>query len=318
MSTTSTDSPALRFDWTDYQAIADQPQVYETIRALLDDHTEDNATSMVRQVVEAAAERLLNLTQAQPTQRGPLSPFDAAARAMDMASLPAGAVTPTLDDDSFTDPAIAACHLALWTRKDGAMTNAVQLLVRPKDVRCDESGAHPGEQFVMLTITREEVAAMLFELEQDIADCLHAAAMPRLDDFDQPIVYDTDEIDQIAHALTGDEGEDDGVTVLNHLVKYLGNVHPGKTMTQVLIETEEARAAAAPQAEPCRQPISREQAIAIAREAAVAARDASGAPAHSYLPMDSGENWHPHEWVVEAIMAAPQAERAHGITKDGA
>lgn len=84
---------------------------------------------------------------------------------------------------------------------------------------------------------------------------------PRLDDFDQPIVYDTDEIDLIAHALTGDEGEDDSVTVLNGLVKYLGVVHPGKTMTQVLIETEDARAtvkdsltAQAPQAAPTPEP----------------------------------------------------------------
>lgn len=76
-----------------------------------------------------------------------------------------------------------------------------------------------------------------------------AQGVPRLDDFDQPIVYDTDEIDLIAHALTGDEGEDDGVTVLHRLVKYLEVVHPGKNMIEVLTETEDARAAA-PQAEP--------------------------------------------------------------------
>lgn len=83
--------------------------------------------------------------------------------------------TPTLEDDTFVDQAIAACSLALWTRKDGAMTNAVQLLVRPLDVRGDESGGHPGEQFVMVTITREEVRAMLAALEQDMADCLMVA-----------------------------------------------------------------------------------------------------------------------------------------------
>lgn len=81
---------------------------------------------------------------------------------------------PTLEDDSFVDPAIAACSLALWPRKDGTMTNAVQLLVRPRDVRGDESGGHPGERFVMVTITREEVRAMLHALKQDMADVLDA------------------------------------------------------------------------------------------------------------------------------------------------
>lgn len=81
---------------------------------------------------------------------------------------------PTLEDDSFVDPAIAACSLALWSRKDGTMINAVQLLVKPLDVRGDESGGHPGERFVMVTITREEVRAMLHALKQDMADVLDA------------------------------------------------------------------------------------------------------------------------------------------------
>ncbi len=83
--------------------------------------------------------------------------------------------TPTLEDDTFVDPAIATCSFALWPRKDGAMTNAVQLLVRPLDVRGDESGERPGEQFVMVTITREEVRKMLAALEEDMADCWRAA-----------------------------------------------------------------------------------------------------------------------------------------------
>lgn len=89
------------------------------------------------------------------------------------------APAPTLLDDEFTDPAIAACHLTLWDRQDGAMTNAVQLLVRPADLRGDESGAHPGERFVMVTILREEIEAMLHELQADLADCLKAAGAPR-------------------------------------------------------------------------------------------------------------------------------------------
>ena len=86
---------------------------------------------------------------------------------------------PTLEDDTFVDPAIANCCLTLWERKDGAMTNAVQLLVRPTDVRGDESGGHPGERFVMVTITREEVAAMLKALNEDAALCLASVGADR-------------------------------------------------------------------------------------------------------------------------------------------
>ena len=60
-----------------------------------------------------------------------------------------------------------------------------------------------------------------------------------------------------------------------------------------------------------RQPLTDEQAISIARDCAVAARDKDGNPHHDYLPMDGGSRWMPHAWVVEAI------KRAHGIGKDG-
>lgn len=93
--------------------------------------------------------------------------------------------TPTLADDSFVDSAIAACGVCLWECKDGVtVTNAVQLLVRPTDVRGDESGGHPGETFVMVTITREELAAMLAALTSDWADvtAVAVAAMKGLND----------------------------------------------------------------------------------------------------------------------------------------
>jgi hypothetical protein len=82
--------------------------------------------------------------------------------------------TPTLADDSFVDKAIAHASIALWDSHDGAITNAMQLLARPVDVRGDESGAHPGERFVMITITREEVRAMLKALDDDWADHVKA------------------------------------------------------------------------------------------------------------------------------------------------
>jgi hypothetical protein len=77
---------------------------------------------------------------------------------------------PTLDDDSLVDKAIAQVSISLWDSHDGGMTNAVVLLVRPLDVRCDESGGHPGESFVMITITREEIAEMQKALDADWAD----------------------------------------------------------------------------------------------------------------------------------------------------
>ncbi len=82
---------------------------------------------------------------------------------------------PTLDNDSFVDKAIAAMSIALWDSPTGGVTNAVQILVRPTDVRSDESGAHPGESFVMLTVVREEIREMLRALNDDWADQLKFA-----------------------------------------------------------------------------------------------------------------------------------------------
>ena len=76
---------------------------------------------------------------------------------------------PSLDDDSFVDKAIATMAITLWDRHYGGTTNAVQLLVRPTDMRSDESGEHPGETFVMVTLTREELRALLTELDEDWA-----------------------------------------------------------------------------------------------------------------------------------------------------
>lgn len=74
---------------------------------------------------------------------------------------------PTLAANTFVDKAIATCGICLWEKFGGGTTNAVQLLVRPTDIRIDESGECPGEKFVMLTITREELRKMLRELDED-------------------------------------------------------------------------------------------------------------------------------------------------------
>lgn len=81
----------------------------------------------------------------------------------------ADVLEPTLADDSFQDEALAQAACVLWKTEDGKITNAVQLLVRPTDVRGDESGEHPGESFVMVTITREELRAMLNWLDEDLS-----------------------------------------------------------------------------------------------------------------------------------------------------
>ena len=83
---------------------------------------------------------------------------------------------PTMENDGFVDKAIATVSITLWESANGGMTNAVQLLVRPADVRGDESGAHPGESFVMVTIIREEVREMLQGLDDDWADQMKFAA----------------------------------------------------------------------------------------------------------------------------------------------
>ena len=65
-----------------------------------------------------------------------------------------------------------------------------------------------------------------------------------VDDWGNPITYSTEAVDMAAHALTGDEGEDDSVTVLESMARYVENVWPGKTALEVLIEYEESRLAA--------------------------------------------------------------------------
>jgi hypothetical protein len=70
----------------------------------------------------------------------------------------------------------------------------------------------------------------------------------RTDDWGKPIIYDTDKVDEVTVALTGDEGEEDSLTVLNSMVRYVSNVWPGKTALQVLIECEGAMIATKPAA----------------------------------------------------------------------
>lgn len=62
---------AERFDWSDYREITDVPSVDEAIRTFLDDQTEDNSTCLVREIVEAAGDRLLSLSAPQQAKQLP-------------------------------------------------------------------------------------------------------------------------------------------------------------------------------------------------------------------------------------------------------
>ncbi len=68
----------------------------------------------------------------------------------------------------------------------------------------------------------------------------------RTDDWGVPIIYDTDEVDELTARLTGDEGEDESLTVLRSMAAYVQNVWPGKTAMQVLTECEESTLSAPP------------------------------------------------------------------------
>lgn len=68
------------------------------------------------------------------------------------------------------DQSIANAEIGLHDTPDGGMTNAITFLVRPEQYVTDASGAHPGEMFIAVTLTREEVRDALANLDQDWAD----------------------------------------------------------------------------------------------------------------------------------------------------
>lgn len=85
----------------------------------------------------------------------------------------------SLRTGSFTDSNLAAVSFGLEINKDDSFTNAVYLLVRPKDMRCDEAGEHPpSETFAQVIITYEELRAMVKALDDDWALQQKHAPMP--------------------------------------------------------------------------------------------------------------------------------------------
>ena len=78
----------------------------------------------------------------------------------------------------FVDKAIATYGITLWDNTLGQITNAAQFLIRPTDMRIDESGQYPGETFVMATLTRDELRSVLDDLEQDWADVVYHVGDP--------------------------------------------------------------------------------------------------------------------------------------------
>jgi hypothetical protein len=154
---------------------------------------------------------------------------------------------------------------------------------------------HPGSA---LDTAKRNTAEAIPMLEAALAvAATSAGAQPTMylvpddcprDDFDQPIIYLTNEVNLVAHSLTGSEGEEDALTELKGMARYVSNVWPGKTALQVLLEYEEA---ALPSAK--RVPLSDEQVRSI-----VAAHGTGG-------------------WQTSSDMAlfARAIERAHGITE---
>ena len=53
------------------------------------------------------------------------------------------------------------------------------------------------------------------------------------------LVYDTEDVDSATHALTGDEGEDDSVTLLRRLAKAIEQRQPGKSVWDLLDALDE-------------------------------------------------------------------------------
>lgn len=80
--------------------------------------------------------------------------------------------------ECYFDPAIAAMHCSLDYLADGHMTNVAEVLVRPSALVSDESGEHPGERFMRVKFTREDVQGMLAWLEQDWADTVQHCGRP--------------------------------------------------------------------------------------------------------------------------------------------
>jgi hypothetical protein len=62
--------------------------------------------------------------------------------------------------------------------------------------------------------------------------------------------YSTEGIDLVTHALTGYEGEEDALTELKRVVRYVQKVWPGKTALKVLEDHEECAMAQQERAEP--------------------------------------------------------------------
>lgn len=109
---------------------------------------------------------------------------------------------PTLDNDTFDDQAIATMSVGLCARRDnGRVTNAVDILVRPVHVSCDESGSHPGEKFVLLHLTREEVRSALHFLEEDWATQVELAGDPNEKRGPRPRISDGARLDFLCKQL---------------------------------------------------------------------------------------------------------------------
>lgn len=78
---------------------------------------------------------------------------------------------------------LADVHIELGVRPDSPhrFTNFATLLVRPHHTESDASGTHPGEQFYMLSISRQKLKSILLDLEDDWDDHMEHCGSDRID-----------------------------------------------------------------------------------------------------------------------------------------
>ncbi|MGE0329735.1 MAG: hypothetical protein AB7P37_03470 [Ramlibacter sp.] len=82
------------------------------------------------------------------------------------------------DAPKFSDPAFGSYSLTLDTDDAGNIESRACLLVRLTDIRGDESGELPGEKFATASLSRQELHAMLRDLDRDVLETIHYSRRP--------------------------------------------------------------------------------------------------------------------------------------------
>lgn len=84
----------------------------------------------------------------------------------------------TDDDTTFTDLTFGTYALDLDLEIPGVVESRATMLVRMADIRCDESGRLPGEEFAQTSLHRAEVRDMLHALDDDVMTTIEHTSAP--------------------------------------------------------------------------------------------------------------------------------------------